>query len=357
MAYIRIENFRDTRLPEGGVDAVIGNPPFADLKLEHHGERFSLHDYFFAKSLDALRPGGILALVTTHYTLDKQNGGVREYLAARADFLGAIRLPSDAFAREGTRVVTDVVFLKRRGAGEPAGHADASWLEVSPLAVEGVDVPINRYFHDHPEMVLGTWSRKDRLYGGEQGFSVEADGVLEDQLRAAVGRLPEFGTRAAGPSPRREAPAFTPPPLERHVTEGSFFVGEDRTIFQIVDGRPEPVTYGGTLLKSTGTMTGKRLGALVRIRDAARLVLQSQNEGWPERHRDEARKELNRHYDVFVAAVRAHQQDDILRVVRRAPSSSGCRTSSSSSRTRTPCSSWPSKSATRSRAPPSRRPS
>ena len=100
-----------------------------------------------------------------------------------------------------------------------------------------MEVPINRYFHDHPEMVLGTWSRKDRLYGGEQGFSVEANGVLEDQLRAAVGRLPEFGTRAAGPSPRREAPAFTPPPLERHVTEGSFFVGDDRTIFQIVDGQ------------------------------------------------------------------------------------------------------------------------
>jgi type I restriction-modification system DNA methylase subunit len=121
---VRIENFRDTRLPEGSVDAVIGNPPFADLELEHRGVRFSLHDYFFAKALDAVRPGGVLALVTSHFTLDKQNAEVREYLGAQADFLGAVRLPSDAFAREGTRVVTDIVFLRRRPAGEPGSHAD-----------------------------------------------------------------------------------------------------------------------------------------------------------------------------------------------------------------------------------------
>ncbi|ODU01095.1 MAG: hypothetical protein ABS79_02265 [Planctomycetes bacterium SCN 63-9] len=298
---IRIENFRDTRLPEGSVDAVIGNPPFADVKLEHNATRFSLHDYVFAKSLDALGPGGVLALVTTHYTLDKQNASVREYLAARADFLGAIRLPSDAFAREGTRVVTDIVFLKKRGPGEAVGHVASSWLDVSPLAIEGVEVPINRYFLDHPEMVLGAWSRKDRLYGGEQGFSVAATGPLEDALRAAVGRLPELPTRTTATRPRHEAPAFVPPPPERHVTEGSFFIGDDRAIYQIVDGRAEAVVYGGTPLKTTGTMTAKRLASLIRIRDAARRVLQSQNDGWPEEHREEARRELNRHYDVFVS--------------------------------------------------------
>ena len=90
-ADIRIQNFRDTRLPQ--LDAVIGNVPFADVKLEHNGNRFSLHDYFFAKSLDALNPGGVLALVTSHFTLDEQNAVIREYLAERADFLGAIRLP------------------------------------------------------------------------------------------------------------------------------------------------------------------------------------------------------------------------------------------------------------------------
>lgn len=158
---IRIENFRDTRLPT--IDAAIGNVPFANVIMEHEGQRFSLHDYFFAKSADALRPGGVLALVTSHFTLDKQNGAVRDYLADRADFLGAIRLPSDAFEREGTAVVTDILFLRKRAPGEIARHADPDWLGVAPIVIEGADIAVNRYFHGHPEMVLGTWSRKDTL--------------------------------------------------------------------------------------------------------------------------------------------------------------------------------------------------
>ncbi len=116
---VRIENFRDTKLPP--LDAVIGNVPFADVKMEHNGRRFSLHDYFIAKSVDALKPGGVLAVVTSHFSLDRQNGAAREYLAERANFLGAIRLPSDAFKREGTAVVTDIVFLRKRApARRPA---------------------------------------------------------------------------------------------------------------------------------------------------------------------------------------------------------------------------------------------
>src|SRR5277367_1497100 len=134
---IRIENFRDTRLPEGSIDAVIGNVPFADLKLDYHGLRLALHDFFFAKSIDALKPGGVMALVTTHFTLDKQNAAIREYLADKADFVGAIRLPSDAFKREGTAVVTDIVFLRKRDRGELAHHVDPEWLGVAPLAIDG----------------------------------------------------------------------------------------------------------------------------------------------------------------------------------------------------------------------------
>ena len=112
---------------------MIGNVPFADLKLDYHGQKLSLHDYFFAKSIDALKPGGVLALVTSHFTLDKQNAAIREYLASKADFVGAIRLPSDAFKREGTAVVTDIVFLRKRTAGRAcppcrsrlAGHCPA----------------------------------------------------------------------------------------------------------------------------------------------------------------------------------------------------------------------------------------
>lgn len=153
---IRIENFRDTRLPEGRIDAAIGNVPFADLKLEYRGLKLSLHDFFFAKSVDALKPAGVLALVTSHFTLDKQNAAVREYLGSSADFVGAIRLPSDAFKREGTAVVTDIVFLRKRAPGEAPHHGDPDWLRVEAIDIEGAPIPINRYFLNHPEMVLGT---------------------------------------------------------------------------------------------------------------------------------------------------------------------------------------------------------
>ena len=137
-ADIRIENFRDARLPP--LDAVIGNVPFADEKLEHRGQRFSIHDYFIAKSVDSLKPGGILAVVTSHFTLDKQNAGVRQYLAERADFLGAIRLLSTAFKNEGTAVVTDVVFLRNAARARkpitpiPTGNTSPPWRSKAPAS-------------------------------------------------------------------------------------------------------------------------------------------------------------------------------------------------------------------------------
>ncbi len=298
---IRVENFRDTTLPEGRIDAVVGNVPFADLKLDHKGQKYSLHDYFFAKSVDALKPGGVLALVTSHFTLDKQNAAAREYLAAQADFVGAIRLPSDAFKREGTAVVTDIVFLRKRPPGVAANHVDDDWRGVAPLEIDGAAVSVNRYFLNHPEMVLGTWSRKDTLYGGE-GISVQSNGDLAGQLQQAVERLPRFEpTRATGLD-ARPVPVFVPPPAERHIAEGSFFIGDDRVIYQSEGGQGQTVVYGGTTLKAEGTMTGKRLGSLIELRDRARRVLQSQNEGWPDEHREAARRDLNRTYDRFVAA-------------------------------------------------------
>jgi N12 class adenine-specific DNA methylase len=296
---IRIENFRDTRLPEGRIDAVVGNVPFADLKLDYEGMRLSLHDYFFAKSIDALKPGGVMALVTSHYTLDKQNAAIREYLADKADFVGAIRLPSDAFKREGTAVVTDIVFFCKRDRGEPAHHVDPDWLGVAPLAIDGAEVSINRYFLNHPEMVLGTWSRKDTLYGGDDGYSVISNGDLTPQIQNAISRLPHFDAREASGPEEPRAPAFMPPPPERHINEGSFFISGDRIIHQLQDGQGVPVVYGGTTLKADGTLVGKRLAALVGLRDRARRVLQSQNEDWPEANRSEARRELCRAYDRF----------------------------------------------------------
>ena len=297
---IRIENFRDTRLPENRLDAVIGNVPFADLKLDYRGQKLSLHDFFFAKSIDALKPGGVLALVTTHYTLDKQNAAIREYLGSKADFVGAIRLPSDAFKREGTAVVTDILFLRKRAPGEPAHHADPEWVHVAPLSIEGVEIPINSYFVHHPEMVLGRWSRKDTLYGGDSGYSVLSNGDLAVQLQGAITCLPEYAPFQASPVEDNPAEVFTPPRSMGHIGEGSFFLRDDRFICQSLDGQSVPVRYGGTTLMAGGSLTGKRLAALVGLRDRARRVLQSQNEGWPETHRNDARRELNGAYDRFV---------------------------------------------------------
>ena len=306
-ADIRIENFRDTKPPP--LDGVIGNVPFADVKMEHNGQKFSLHDYFIAKSVDSLKPGGVLAVVTSHFTLDKQNAAAREYLAERADFLGAIRLPSDAFKREGTSVVTDIVFLRKRAASEVAHHADPAWLETGTLTIEGAEVAVNRYFLNHPEQVLGDWTSKDTLYG--EGYGVRSNGDLAEQLREAVGRLPEAKPALQGnqnaistENPQKTrlnslSIQFTPPPLLKHITEGSFFVRDDRTICRVVNGQGVPIVYGGRTLTSYDNKLGKRVAAEINMLTHARRVLQSQNEGWPEEHRNEARRELNRVYDLF----------------------------------------------------------
>src|SRR5437764_9173072 len=237
--------------------------------------------------------------ITGYTTKDKQNAAIREYLGSKADFVGAIRLPSDAFKRNGTAVVTDIVFLRKRDRGEAARHVDPDWLGIAPLEIDGAEVSVNRYFLNHPEMVLGNWSRKDTLYG--EGYSLVSNGKLAGQLKAAIQRLPEFAPLQASPVENEPAPAFTPPPPERHIGEGSFFIGDDRTIYQLEGGQGLPVVYGGTTLKADGTLTGKRLAALVGLRDRARRVLQSQNEGWPDANRRDARGDLNRAYDQFAA--------------------------------------------------------
>ena len=302
-ADIRIEGFQDSRISP--VDAVIGNPPFGDVDIKYAGEKRPIHDFFFAKSVDCLKPGGVLALITSRFTLDKLNASTREYLAERADFLGAIRLPSTAFKGQGTDVVTDIIFLRKRAPGQEARHADPEWLQTSQLGIAGLDVSINRYFQNHPEMALGDWSRKDTLHA--TGISLIANGDLASQLKDAIARLPkgqvvQSEAEQANPPPAIAAPAFVPPPPERHINEGSFFVAADRTIHQVEDGSGAPVVYGGTALKADGAKTGKRLAGLIGLRDLARRVLQSQNEGWPETHRLAARRELNRAYDLFAAA-------------------------------------------------------
>lgn len=319
---IRIENFRDTELPQDSIDGIVGNVPFADLKLDYDGRRLSLHDFFLAKSVDALKRQGVMAIVTSHFTLDKQNASVREYLGSKADFIGAIRLPSNAFKREGTAVVADILFMRKRAPGEFARHEEAEWHRSRPFEIDGLEVSINRYFVRHPEMVLGTWSRKDTLYG--EGYSVVGNGDLEKQLHEAVQRLPQFAPLRPLSFQGRPAPALARPPPVAHVTEGSFFLNDNHVNCQCIDGQAVPVRHGGKQLRAGGSMSGRRLAALIRLRDQARRVLQSQNEGWPEADRHDARRELNWAYDRFAALYGPINKTTISatnegRVVRRMP--------------------------------------
>ena len=233
---IRIENFRDTQLPEGRIDAVIGNVPFADVKLDYRGQRQSLHDFFFAKSLDALKPGGVLALVTTHFTLDKQNASIREYLADKADFQGAIRLPSDAFKREGTAVVTDIIFLRSacpwgrsRTARRPGLAGDSS-----PLTIEARcghhDQPLfppppgNGAGHLEPQGPA--LRRRGRLQRPERGTATSpsssprpSGGLPEGAIRPGI-RDPARPRRARRSPPRRRS-GTSPRGVSSSATTGS----------------------------------------------------------------------------------------------------------------------------------------
>ncbi|RJR43828.1 MAG: PLxRFG domain-containing protein [Deltaproteobacteria bacterium] len=187
-------DYIDLTLPDNFFDLAIGNPPFAgtivtaDPRYAKH--RFKLHDYFFAKTLDKVRPGGLLAFVTSRYTLDKAGDQARKYLAARADFLGAIRLPQTAFLENaGTEVVTDVIFLRKRGEGEAPGGLP--WQDLKEVQTPQGAAKINEYFAAHPEMVLGKNALTGTMYKAGEYTVEPLKGNIEDHFAAAVERLPE----------------------------------------------------------------------------------------------------------------------------------------------------------------------
>ena len=153
------KGFEETPLPDNFFDAVVGNIPFGNYPVSipliaAAGLTRAIHDYFFAKSLDKLRAGGVMALITSRYTMDKQDPTIRRYLAERADLIGAIRLPNTAFkANAGTEVTTDILFLQKRGPGAPASAR--AWRELAPVDTPDGPIPVNEYFARHPEMMLG----------------------------------------------------------------------------------------------------------------------------------------------------------------------------------------------------------
>jgi N12 class adenine-specific DNA methylase len=302
-ATIFARGFEETPLPDNYFDAVVGNVPFGDYGVHDPAMKPQLtraiHDYFFAKSLEKLRPGGVMALITSRYTMDKQDGTIRRHLAEHADLLGAIRLPNTAFkGNAGTEVTTDILFLRKRAPGDqPAGHA---WrgLEV----IDGSDgLAVNEYYARHPEMMLGQMKLAGTMYRRAEP-TLEGE-LTPDLLRRAVEALPEGAY-----IPRDEARG--PPPA---LPDANSFTGIKDGAYAERDGAL--VIRNGNSFEAT-SLSGSaaaRIRGMMAVRDAVRLVFRTQLEDAPEETITEARKLLNNIYDSFVVRYGALSFRDNLR--------------------------------------------
>jgi N12 class adenine-specific DNA methylase len=314
-------------LAPASMDAVIGNVPFADLHYTYWGLNLSLHELCLARAFDALKPGGVLAVVVTHYFLDRQWADFRLAVEARAEFLGAIRLPDDAFHAQGTRVVADLVFfLKRDERQEAQPGQPPQWTQSVPTLVEGLEVPMNAWCGTGEGWVLGVPTRKNRLYGAKETYTITRDPegrTLEDGLREQVQQLaPDVWHAAATTQAQQGADGISIPP---HCTEGSFFV-HGTQIYQVQDAQAVQAMHGRTILNIMHGKVGRRLAHLIDIRDKALDVLWAQQRGQSPDARRAARVVLNQSYDRFVNAYGAinHtvirvRQDDEGKVTRTHP--------------------------------------
>lgn len=303
---VRQADFTRTPIPENAFDLAIGNPPFSDVVIrsdpKYSARGFMLHDYFFAKSLDSVRPGGLMGYVTSAGTMNKLEPAAREYLAQRAEFAGGIRLPSNAFARNaGTEVTTDILFFKKRPAMVPLDQVgDTSWTQVVPRTLPGsdgkpVEGNVSRYFSEHPEMVLGTEGFTDKLYKGRYGVQPIQGRDLAEDLSTAVGLLPR-DIMQPEPTPEQKAELDL---QSGQTKDGSFYV-KDGKLMQYRGGAGTAVPRRGA--GTTGGMTAAdldRVTHLVPIRDALRDVFRADLASDAPAALD-ARDRLNSTYDTFV---------------------------------------------------------
>jgi N12 class adenine-specific DNA methylase len=284
--------FEETPLPANYFDVVVGNVPFGDYGVHDPSMKPQLtraiHDYFFAKSLEKLRPGGVMALITSRYTMDKENGAVRQYLAEQADLLGAIRLPNTAFkGNAGTEVTTDILFLKKRQPGaQPAGEA---WQKIDTIQSPDGPIAVNEYFARHPDMMLGQMKLEGTMY---RGAEPTLEGRLTPEiLRKAIESLPEG---AYVPKDEGRGP---PPPK---VLETEAFSGIKDGAYGERDGAIVIRNGSGFEPTSLSPATAARVRGMMTVRDAVRNVFQTQLEDDPEETITQARQLLNRAYDAFV---------------------------------------------------------
>ena len=285
---IAVQGFEETSYPDSFFDCVIGNVPFgayqvSDRKYDRY--HFMIHDYFIAKSLDLVRPGGVVAVVTSSGTMDKQNPEVRQYFANRADLLGAIRLPNNAFQRNAnTSVVADILFFQKR---DRAAITEPDWVQLKTTP-EGYTV--NSYFADHPEMVLGDFTTESTQYGKQEVTVKAKEGAdLAEQLKEAVKHIQGSITEQEISDTELEEQVVSIP-ADPNIKNFSFaLVGEDIYYREnsVMNKMELPV------------VTGERVRGMVAIRDATNRLLERQLEECSDEEVASLQTELNQAYDSF----------------------------------------------------------
>lgn len=285
-ASIAAQPFEEASLPDSFFDCAIGNVPFGDFKVadkRYDKYNFLIHDYFFAKSLDKLRPGGIMALVTSKGTMDKENSSVRKYIAQRADLIGAIRLPNNTFkGNAGTEVVSDILILQKR---DRIIDIEPEWVQLDTTE-DGIKM--NRYFVQHPEMVLGEMKMVSGRFGPEATCVPYENADLSEQLDDAIANI--HGELMAYEVEDELAEEDTSIPADPTVRNFSYTVVNDK-IYYRENSRMTPVDCSAT--------AENRIKGMIRIRDSVRTLLEIQTEDYPDSEIKAEQEKLNRLYDEF----------------------------------------------------------
>lgn len=312
--------YQDYVIPDGYFDIAIGNPPFGADKL-YDGRRkdlsgFSIHNYFFARSVDALRPGGVMAMVVTNRFMDGASDKARQYIADRADLLGAIRLPNDAFAKNaGTQVTTDIIFLRKRLPDETPSAMNSSWLEtVDYTDKNGKVVPLNKYFVTHPENMLGEFGAFGSMYREGDSALIAREGQNTSQLLGeAIQRLPENVIKPV----ETVKPESRASVVAENARVGSVFLDGDNVMMRDSDELGET---RATAVSFPNEKAKARVVGMIGVRDelAALRKLQLDPKA-DDAAIESARKRLNRAYDAFVKEHGYLNQDANKRLLRDDP--------------------------------------
>jgi len=294
------DDFVKQSLPQNFFDAAIGNPPFGAIKIladpEYRKHRFSLHNFFFAKAIDRVRPGGLVVFVTSRYTMDTKGDKARKYIADRANLLGAIRLPQTAFLESaGTEVVTDVLFLQKRAEGEKRGGE--LWEGQGEVEVGDAATVINEYFVAHPEMVLGKHSLEGKMYGPRQYTVTPFDGKIESLFANAAKNLPSGvyqKVKAATEITYKEQAIIERDFDPKNKKEGGVYISDSGQIMKVDFGSGVAIDK---VHKKITPQAKKLLKGYVKLRDALKLSHKTQleNGDW-----EQALKSLNKEYAAFV---------------------------------------------------------